>query len=62
MLDFLRDEPQNVVVVGDAFVASETLEEAVKAARLTPRNLPPGSSTWSGAAPRPSPGPAAWRS
>ncbi len=39
MLDFLRDEPQNVVVVGDAFVASETLEEAVKASQLRVNKL-----------------------
>jgi len=34
MLDFLRDEPQNIVVVGDAFVAPETMEEAVRASRI----------------------------
>lgn len=39
MLDFLRDEPQNVVVVGDAFVASETLEEAVRASHLQVSSL-----------------------
>ena len=39
MLDFLRDEPQNVVVVGDAFVASETLEEAVRASQIQVNKL-----------------------
>lgn len=75
MLDFLRDEPQNVVVVGDAFVASETLEEAVKASQLRVNKL--SRAFWGTSdpeefaaqrlhlergGPEPSPGPAAWRS
>ena len=34
MLDFLRDEPQNIVAVGDAFVAAETLTEAIQASQI----------------------------
>ncbi|MVB10698.1 Glyoxylate/hydroxypyruvate reductase B [Caprobacter fermentans] len=34
MLDFLKSEPQNIVVVGDAFVRPETMERAVRASRV----------------------------
>lgn len=34
MLDFLKSEPQNIVVVGDAFVRPETIEQAVRASKL----------------------------
>lgn len=34
MLNFLKDTPQNVVVVGDAFVSCDTMEEAVRASHL----------------------------
>lgn len=39
MLDFLHREPQNVVVVGDAFVTPETLEQAVRASQLQVNRL-----------------------
>lgn len=34
MLDFLKNEPQNVVVVGDVFVRPETMEQAVRNSKL----------------------------
>lgn len=34
MLNFLKAEPQNIVVVGDAFVSPNTMEEAVRASEM----------------------------
>jgi len=34
MLDFLFEEPMNVVIVGDAFVSCDTMEDALRASRI----------------------------
>lgn len=34
MLDFLKDESQNVVVVGDVFVSPENMEEAIRVSKI----------------------------
>lgn len=34
MLDFLKEEPQNVVVIGDVFVSPENMEESIRVSKI----------------------------